>query len=85
MVESGSGDRKNTLSGRKQLFDEFSGYLANFSIVYHQNELQTIDELTVNTAKATSYCHVILLGEENGKYTKITHSLGFCKKTNTIL
>lgn len=72
IVESGSGDRKMTLSGRKQLFDAFSGYLANFSIVYHQNGQQTIDELTNNTAKATSYCRVVLVGEQNGKQMKTT-------------
>lgn len=73
IVESGTGNNKMTLSGRKQLFDAFSGYLANFSIVYHQNGQQTIDELTANTAKATAYCRVILVGEQNGKSTKITH------------
>jgi hypothetical protein len=72
VVESGSGDSKMTLSGRKQLFDAFSGYLANFSIVYHQNGQQTIDELTENTAKATSYCRVILVGNQNGKQMKTT-------------
>ncbi|TXI71112.1 MAG: nuclear transport factor 2 family protein [Cyclobacteriaceae bacterium] len=73
IVESGSGDNKMTLSGRKQLFDAFSGYLASFSIVYHQNGQQTIDELTANTAKTTSYCRVILIGNQNGQPTKITH------------
>ena len=73
IVESGSEDSKMTLSGRKQLFDAFSAYLANFSIVYHQNGQQTIDELTASSAKATSYCRVILVGEQNGKSTKITH------------
>lgn len=73
VVESGSGDRKMTLTGRKQLLDAFYSYLANFSIVYHQNGQQTIDELTANTAKTTSYCRVILVGNQNGKPTKITH------------
>lgn len=53
VVESGSAEQKMVLSGRKQLFDAFSGYLANFDIVYHQNGQQTIEELTENTAKAT--------------------------------
>ena len=72
IVESGSGDNKMLLSGRKQLFDAFSGYLANFSIVYHQNGQQTIDELTANTAKTTSYCQVILIGKQDGKEMKTT-------------
>lgn len=72
-VESGTGEQKMVLTGRKQLFDAFSAYLANFDIVYHQNGQQTIDELTETTAKATSYCRVILVGEQDGKETKITH------------
>lgn len=72
-VESGSGEQKMVLSGRKQLFDAFSAYLANFDIVYHQNGQQTIDELTEKTAKTTSYCRVILVGKQSGKETKTTH------------
>lgn len=40
--------------------------------VYHQNGQQTIDELTENRAKTTSYCRVILVGEQEGKQTKTT-------------
>lgn len=72
IVESGSAEQKMVLSGRKQLFDAFSGYLANFDIVYHQNGQQTIEELTENTAKATSYCRVILVGKQDGKQMKTT-------------
>lgn len=72
-VVSGSGENAMVLKGRKQLFDAFSAYLANFDMVYHQNGQQTIDQLTENTAKATSYCRVVLVGKQNGKETKITH------------
>ncbi len=71
-VESGSGEQKMILSGRKQLFDAFSAYLSNFEIVYHQNGQQTIDELSENTAKTTSYCRVILVGKQNEKEVKTT-------------
>lgn len=73
VVESYSnGERSSLLKGREQLEQAFSGFLSNFHTVYHQNGQQTIDELTGNTAKTTSYCHVILVGEQNGKQMKTT-------------
>lgn len=67
-----NGQPGMVLKGREQLKQAFSGFLANFHTVYHQNGQQTIDELTANIAKATSYCRVILVGEQNGKQTKTT-------------
>ncbi len=67
-----NGTLSSDLKGRKQLFDAFSGFLSNFKTVYHQNGQQIIDELTANTAKATSYCRVILVGDQNGKPVKVT-------------
>ena len=73
IVESYSdGKQTSSLKGREQLEQAFSGFLSNFHTVYHQNGQQTIDELTANTAKATSYCRVILVGEQNGKQMKTT-------------
>lgn len=73
VVESyANGERSSLLEGRAQLEQTFSGFLSNFHTVYHQNGQQTIDELTDNTAKATSYCHVILVGEQDGKQIKTT-------------
>lgn len=66
------GKLTSDLKGRKQLFDAFSGFLSNFKIVYHQNGQQTIDELTENTAKTTSYWRVILVGDQDGKSVKTT-------------
>lgn len=71
-VESISNGQSNVLKGRQQLKDAFSNFLSNFQIVYHQNGQQTIDELTDSTAKATSYCRVILVGEREGKQMKTT-------------
>ncbi|MBS1975203.1 MAG: nuclear transport factor 2 family protein, partial [Bacteroidetes bacterium] len=63
VVESyANGKQTSSLKGRQQLEQAFSGFLSNFHTVYHQNGQQTIDELTHNTAKATSYCRVILVG-----------------------
>lgn len=72
VVESKSnGERSSYLSGREQLKEVFSGFLANFHTVYHQNGQQTID-LHGDTADATSYCRVILVGEQDGKQMKTT-------------
>jgi ketosteroid isomerase-like protein len=73
IVETSSDGRPSSqLKGREQLKQAFSGFLANFHTVYHQNGQQTIEELTANTAKATSYCRVILVGEQDGKQMKTT-------------
>ncbi|MCM5664006.1 nuclear transport factor 2 family protein [Galbibacter mesophilus] len=71
-VESITNGQSNLLKGRQQLKETFSSFLSNFHTVYHQNGQQTIDELTENTAKATSYCQVILIGEQDGKQMKTT-------------
>lgn len=67
-----AGTLVSELKGRAQLLATFSGFLAGFDVVYHQNGQQTIDELTDSTAKATSYCHVILVGMQDGKRMKTT-------------
>tara|TARA_Y100000588_G_C13817676_1_gene737984 strand:- start:104 stop:628 length:525 start_codon:yes stop_codon:yes gene_type:complete len=73
IVESVSnGQPSSQLKGREQLKQAFSGFLANFHTVYHQNGHQTIDEITENTAKATSYCRVILVADQDGKQMKTT-------------
>lgn len=70
MVQSYSnGNMSSDLRGRQQLYDAFSGFLNNFKTVYHLNGQQTIDELTDSTARTTSYCHVVLVGEQDGKQT----------------
>lgn len=58
------------LIGREQIKESFSRFLSGFHTVYHQNGQQTIEELSSTTAKATSYCQVQLVGEQNGKTTK---------------
>lgn len=67
-----NGQLSSELTGRTALKEAFAGFLANFHTVYHQNGQQTIDELTANSAKTTSYCRVILVGERDGKSTKTT-------------
>lgn len=71
-VVSISGGKPSTpLKGRKQLQQAFSAFLSNFHTVYHQNAQQTID-LQGDKAEATSYCRVILAGNQNGKESKTT-------------
>lgn len=73
VVESyANGKQTSSLKGRQQMEQAFSGFLSKFHIVYHQNGQQTIDELSDNTAKATSYCRVILVGKQDGKEMKTT-------------
>lgn len=67
-----NGQLSSEVKGRTELNKAFSGFLANFHTVYHQNGQQTIDELTATTAKTTSYCRVILVGERDGKQQKTT-------------
>jgi len=71
-VESISNGQSSVLKGREQLKQAFSGFLSNFHTVYHQNGQQTIVDLTENTGTATSYCRVILIGEQDGKQMKTT-------------
>jgi hypothetical protein len=72
VVESISkGMPSSKLVGRQQLKEVFSRFLAGFSTVYHQNGQQTID-LQGDKASATSYCTVILVGEQEGKTMKTT-------------
>lgn len=71
VVESyADGQQTSSLKGREQLKQTFSSFLSNFHTIYHQNGQQTIDELTENTAKTTSYCQVILIGKQDGKEMK---------------
>lgn len=64
-----NGQTGHPLKGRKQIGDAFANYLKNFETVYHINGQQTV---TLNGDKASgiSYCHVILIGEVNGKMMK---------------
>lgn len=66
-----NGQPSTPLKGREQLKQAFSGFLANFHTVYHQNGQQTIN-LQGNKAEATSYCRVILVGKQGDKEMKTT-------------
>ena len=83
-----NGQPEMTLTGRKQIGDAFGSYLSLFETVYHINGQHTI-ELKENTASATSYCMVVLIGMEDGKKMKTTMGVyyndEFVKENNTWL
>ena len=65
------GQLVGSIQGRKQIGETFANYLSRFETVYHQNVQQIVD-LNGDRASATSYCHVILVGDEGGKKIKTT-------------
>lgn len=65
------GQPGSAFTGRKQIGEAFSGFLALFETVYHINGQQTVT-LNGNNASGISYCTVVLIGNENGKKMKTT-------------
>ncbi|KAB4253908.1 nuclear transport factor 2 family protein [Bacteroides uniformis] len=60
------GKLMSSLRGRKELADRFGAFLSLFETVYHINGQQTVT-LDGDKASGTSYCQVVLIGNENGK------------------
>ena len=60
------GKQVSSFTGRKQIGDAFSAYLALFDTVYHINGQQTV-EIDGDRATGTSYCLVVLIGKEGDK------------------
>ncbi|MDE0855486.1 MAG: nuclear transport factor 2 family protein [Nevskia sp.] len=61
----------SSLKGRKQIGDAFDAYLATFNTVYHINGQQTV-ELEQDHARGTSYCLVVLIGQDGGISVRTT-------------
>lgn len=71
-VESYSdGQQSSSLKGRKQIGETFANFLSLFETVYHINGQQTVT-VSGDKASGTSYCLVVLIGEEEGKKIKTT-------------
>ena len=66
-----SGKPGNTIIGRKQIGEAFTGFLNLFEVVYHINGQQILT-LKGDKASGISYCQVVLIGNENGKKMKTT-------------
>lgn len=64
------------LNGQQQILDAFSGYLAQFSVVYHINGQQTVT-IDGNAASGIAYCQVVLIKEENGQRIKQTSGVRY--------
>ncbi|MFU0920637.1 nuclear transport factor 2 family protein [Kluyvera sichuanensis] len=64
------------LNGQQQILEAFSGYLSQFSVVYHINGQQTVT-ITENTASGIAYCQVTLIKEENGQRIKQTSGVRY--------
>lgn len=64
------------LNGQQQILEAFSGYLSQFSVVYHINGQQTVT-INENTAKGIAYCQVTLIKEENGQRIKQTSGVRY--------
>lgn len=72
VVSVSDGKEGAPLKGRKQIGDAFSGFLKNFSTVYHINGQQTLRFNTSSSASGISYCLVFLVADEEGKKMKTT-------------
>jgi hypothetical protein len=67
VVESFSGGQlTSSLKGRAELESRFGSFLAGFDTVYHINGQQTV-ELHGDRVTGTSYCLVVLIGNQGGK------------------
>ena len=73
-IQNGVPGTKYT--GRKEIGDAFSQYLALFETVYHINGQQTV-EINEDIATGINYCQVVLIRNENGKKIKNTSGVRY--------
>lgn len=66
----------STLQGREQIGVGFGNFLALFDTVYHINGQQVVT-IDGDKATGTSYCQVVLIGEENGKRIMTTQGVTY--------
>lgn len=58
-----------SMSGREEISKVFSGFIANFSALYHMNG-QIVTNIDGDLASSTHYCLVVLISNDNGKEFK---------------
>lgn len=58
-----------SMRGREEIGNVFSGFIANFSALYHINGQMTVD-IDGDRASSTHYCLVVLVSGEQGKEYK---------------
>jgi ketosteroid isomerase-like protein len=70
IVETYFGDTLfASMTGRQEIGNVFSSFIANFAGMYHMNGQFTVD-IDGDTATAKHYCMVVLLSDEQGKKSK---------------
>ncbi|WP_109078280.1 nuclear transport factor 2 family protein [Aggregatibacter kilianii] len=65
------------MTGRAEIVNVFTHFLANFKTVYHLNGQLTISNLTETSADAITYCHVVLVEEKDGKEMMHNHHVRY--------
>lgn len=58
-----------SMHGREEISNVFSGFIANFSALYHMNG-QMIADIDGDHASSTHYCLVVLVSADQGKEFK---------------
>ncbi|MFC0820479.1 nuclear transport factor 2 family protein [Moraxella marmotae] len=65
------------MTGRAEIEQVFSNFLANFHTVYHLNGQHTVTFTDENRADAINYCLVKLVENKDGKNIVHTHSVRY--------
>ncbi len=63
-----------SMTGRDEISQVFSGFLANFETVYHINGQMTV-EVDGDHATADHYCQVVLISQDGEKQLKNTNGV----------
>lgn len=71
-----NGVSNSKLTGKEEIGNAFSNFLSLFETVYHINGQQTVD-IKNNKAAGTSYCLVVLIGEQDGQKMKTTLGVSY--------
>ena len=65
------------MTGRAEIENVFSSFLAPFHTVYHLNGQFTVTDLQADSAAAITYCQVHLVEEKDGKNIMQSHSVRY--------
>ena len=71
------GELVFAMTGRAEIENVFSTFLAPFHTVYHLNGQFTVTDLQADSAAAITYCQVHLVEEKDGKNLMHSHSVRY--------
>ena len=71
------GELVFAMTGRAEIENVFSTFLAPFHTVYHLNGQFTVTDLQADSAAAITYCQVHLVEEKDGKNLMHRHSVRY--------